>query len=62
MNNGSSTDNIYIERGTLQGDPILGYLLLPTLDTLVVIKTRDNHQIQGIMIDLDEVKLSLSIC
>ena len=56
MNNGSSTGYFYLERGTRQGDPISAYLFILALEIFIQIK--DNHHINGIMIDGQEIKLS----
>ena len=57
MNNGSSTGYFYLERGSRQGDPISTYPFILAIKILLI-RTRDNHHIKGIMIDGQEIKLS----
>ena len=58
MSNSSSTGYFYYERGTRQGDPIFAYLFILALEILFI-QMKDNHHIKGIVIDGQEIKLSV---
>ena len=57
MNKGHSTGFFPLERGTRQGDPISAYLFILALEILFL-QVRQNIDIQGIMIDGHEIKIS----
>ena len=61
MNNGHSTRYFPLERGTRQGDPISAYLFILALEMLFL-QVRQNIDIQGIMIDGQEIKISEYAC
>lgn len=58
MQNGFTSDYIYLQRGCRQGDPISPYLFLLCADILGIL-IRNNRDIRGIFIDGIEYKLSL---
>ena len=57
MNNGHSMGYFSLTRGTRQGDPLLAYLFILCVETLFI-QIRENPDIKGIRIGMEEIKLS----
>ena len=55
-NNGYTSENICLERGIRQGDPISALLFLPVVEVLAIF-IRENVNIKGIFIEQCEIKL-----
>ena len=58
MNNGFSTRPIDIRRGVRQGNPLSLYLFIICVETLAI-SMRRNKNIQGILVDREEIKLEM---
>jgi len=58
MNNGFATAPFEIRRGVRQRDPLSSYLFITVLEVLNI-SIRSNKNIQGIMVDREEIKLQI---
>ena len=57
MNDGHSTGYFSLKRGNKQGDPLSAYLFILCVETLFI-QIRENPDIKGIRIGIEEIKLS----
>ena len=57
MNNGHFTGYFSLKRGTRQSDPLLAYVFILCVETLLI-QIRENPDIKGIAIGTEEIKLS----
>lgn len=58
MNNGFTTDIFPVQCGVRQGDPLSPLLFILALEVLAC-QIRDNNKIRGIVVNNEEIKLTL---